>query len=89
MRFGLVCFGHKSEDERPPLLWAQPLYVYSYFRIFHSIRNLQMNLIDMMLQFIICNLFILRLFLDQGLNIFIQSYYDEIGKENAFIELLI
>ena len=43
-----------------------------------------MNLIDMMLQFIICNLFILRLFLDQGLNIFIQSYYDEIGKENAF-----
>ena len=43
-----------------------------------------MNLIDMMLQFIICNLFILRLFLDQGLNIFIQTYYNEIGKENAF-----
>ena len=38
----------------------------------------------MILQFIICNLFILRLFLDQGLNIFIQSYYNEIGKENAF-----
>ena len=38
----------------------------------------------MMLQFIICNLFILRLFLDQGLNIFIQTYYNEIGKENAF-----
>ena len=43
-----------------------------------------MNLVDMMLQFIICNLFILRLFLDQGLNIFIQTYYNEIGKENAF-----
>ena len=43
-----------------------------------------MNLMDMMLQFIICNLFILRLFLDQGLNIFIQTYYIEIGKENAF-----
>ena len=38
----------------------------------------------MKVQFIICNLFIFRLFLDQGLNFFIQTYYNEIGKENAF-----
>ena len=45
---------------------------------------LQMNLINLRFQFVVCNLFIFRLFLDQGLNIFIQAYYNDIGKEKAF-----
>ena len=43
-----------------------------------------MNLMNLKLQFIVCNFFIFRLFLDQGLNIFIQAYYNDIGKEMAF-----
>ena len=39
---------------------------------------------DIKQQFIFCNLFLYRLFLDQGLNVFIQTYYIEIGPENAF-----
>ena len=54
------------------------------FRISHSIRKLQMNLMNLRFQFVVCNLFIFRLFLDQGLNIFIQAYYNDIGKEKAF-----
>lgn len=55
-----------------------------HFRNFHSIRKLQINLMDIKQQFIFCNLFLYRLFLDQGLNVFIQIYYREIGPENAF-----
>ena len=43
-----------------------------------------MNLMNLRFQFVVCNLFIFRLFLDQGLNIFIQAYYNDIGKEKAF-----
>ena len=54
------------------------------FRKLHSIRTLQINLMDLRQHFIFCNLFIYRLFLDQGLNLFIQTYYKELGSENAF-----
>ena len=39
---------------------------------------------DLKQHFVFCNLFIYRLFLDQGLNLFIQTYYKELGPENAF-----
>lgn len=54
------------------------------FRKLYSIRTLQINLMDLKQHFVFCNLFIYRLFLDQGLNLFIQTYYKELGPENAF-----
>ena len=59
------------------------------FRRFHSIRPLQINLIDLRLQFIFCNLFLIRAFLDQALNISIIykdliPYYKELGNEDIF-----
>ena len=39
---------------------------------------------DFKQHFIYCNLFLYRIFLDQGLNLFIQTYYKEIGPEIAF-----
>ena len=57
---------------------------FNIFRKLHSIRTLQINLMDLKQHFIFCNLFIYRLFLDQGLNKFIQTYYKELGPENAF-----
>ena len=54
------------------------------FRRVHSIRTLQINLIDLRLQFIFCHLFLIRAILDQALNIFFQLYYKEVGKEDIF-----
>ena len=53
-------------------------------RRFYSIRKLQINLIDLRLQFIFCNLFLIRLFLDQALNISFQNIFKDIGKEDIF-----
>ena len=70
------------------------LYIYNSiksicFRRFHSIRTLQINLIDLRLQFIFCNLFLTRAFLDQAFNISIIykdliPFYKELGKEEIF-----
>ena len=54
------------------------------FRRFHSIRTLQINLIDLRLQFIFCHLFLIRAILDQALNIFFQIYHKELEKEDIF-----
>ena len=55
-----------------------------YFRRFHFIRTLQMNVMDLWLQFFFCNLILFRAFLDQALNIFFQIYYKELGKDDVF-----
>ena len=54
------------------------------FRKFHSIRKIQLNLIDIKIQFIFCNVILSRVFLDQGMNIFFQVYYNELGMDNIF-----
>ena len=53
-------------------------------RRFYSVRTLQINLIDLRLQFIFCHLFLIRAILDQALNFFFQIYYKEVGKEDIF-----
>ena len=54
------------------------------FRKFHSIRKIQLNLIDIKIQFIFCNVILSRVFLDQGMNIIFQVYYNELGMDNIF-----
>ena len=54
------------------------------FRKFYSIRKLRMNLIDIKIQFIYPNFVIYRVFIGQGLNVFFQLYYNELGPENIF-----
>ena len=53
-------------------------------RRFYSVRTLQINLIDLKLQFIFCHLLLNRAFFAQALNIFFQVYYKELGKEDIF-----
>ena len=70
------------------MLWIKRKYfhkkiIYS-FRKFHSIRKIQLNLIDIKIQFIFCNVILCRVFLDQGMNIIFQLYYNEFGMDNIF-----
>ena len=73
--------------------FEETLYIHRFTfwscRRFHSIRTLQINLIDLRLQFIFCNLFLTRAFLDQAFNISIIykdliPFYKELGKEEIF-----
>ena len=57
---------------------------FDLFRKFHSIRKMQSNLIDIKIQFIFCNVILYKVFLNQGLNIIFQLYYDELGTVNIF-----
>lgn len=57
---------------------------FTTFRKFHSIRKIQLNVIDIKIQFIFCNVILCRVFLDQGMNIIFQVYYNELGMDNIF-----
>ena len=62
------------------ILW----YIYCAFRKFYPIRKLRSNLMDIKIQFIYPNFVIYRVFIDQGLNVFFQLYYNDLGSENIF-----
>ena len=54
------------------------------FRRNHQIRKLQINLLDLKLHFIVCNLHICRMFLDQLMNRLFLTNYETLGPEIVF-----
>ena len=54
------------------------------FRRNHQIRKLQINLLDLKLHFILCNLLIYRMFLDQLMNRWFIANYEKLGSEMVF-----
>ena len=54
------------------------------FRRNYHIRKLQINLLDLKLQFIFCNLHIYRMFLDQLMNRWFIANYERLGPEMVF-----
>ena len=57
---------------------------YCDFRKFYPVRKIQLNLIDIKIQFIYPNFVIYRVFIDQGLNVLFQLYYNDLGPEIIF-----
>ena len=55
------------------------------FRRFHAIPKVDWNLMDIKLQSLFVNLIIVEVILDQVKNTLIQSYYEQLGLENAFL----
>ena len=54
------------------------------FRRNYQIRKLQINLLDLKLHFILCNLLINRMFLDQLMNRLFLTNYEKLGPEIVF-----
>ena len=61
------------------------IYVKALFRRFHAIPKVDWNLMDIKLQSLFVNLIIVEVILDQVRNTLIQSYYEQLGLENAFL----
>ena len=54
------------------------------FRKYYAIRPRHHNLMDIKLQFLFCNIFILNALLDQGKNAILQIYYEQLGLDYVF-----
>ena len=59
--------------------------IFTLLRRFHAIPKVDWNLLDIKLQSLFVNLMIVEVILDQVRNTLIQSYYEQLGLENAFL----
>ena len=58
--------------------------MFFYYRKFHAIRKIQLNLLDLKLQYTFCMVMVYEVFFDQVKNILLQAYYDHLGLDTVF-----
>ena len=87
IHLGLVIYFYFSAMKKRSLYYPKakkiPISLLD-FRRNHHIRKLQINLLDLKLHFIFCNLQIYRMFLDQLMNRWFLANYDNLGPELVF-----